>query len=132
MSELPSDRLIWFGVLGGPLAWASQFVANLGVTLFRCDEPGRWELPLHLLQVLIGAAGAAVALASSFVAVQLYRATARDRELSLRVRRGFGGEPPVGRIHFLAIVGLVVNFLALAIIVMTLVGGPALVVCQQS
>jgi hypothetical protein len=47
-------------------------------------------------------------------------------------RRGDGSPPPVGRVQFLSMVGLTVNVLALAIIVLDGVGAPLLTVCQQS
>lgn len=127
-----SDLAVWFGVLGGPLAWAAQFVANLFLSFFQCGAEARASVPLHALQLALGVAGLLVALASTAVAARLFRATVGDRELSLKVIRGFGGEPPLARVHFLAIVGLTVNFLALAIIVMTTIGSPVLLDCRQS
>ena len=47
-------------------------------------------------------------------------------------RDGDGSPPPVGRVQFLSMVGLTVNFLALAIIVLDGVGAPLLNACQQS
>jgi hypothetical protein len=47
-------------------------------------------------------------------------------------RRGDGSPPPVGRIQFLSMVGLTVNVLSLAIIVLVGVGAPLLTACQQS
>jgi hypothetical protein len=127
-----SNLAVWFGVLGGPLAWATQFVANLFLSFFECGAEARGSVPLHALQITLGVAGLLVALASTAVATWLYRETVGDRELSRKVIRGFGGEPPVARVHFLAIVGLTVNFLALAIIVMTTIGSPVLLDCRQS
>ncbi|MGH2842426.1 MAG: hypothetical protein ACRDKL_02405 [Solirubrobacteraceae bacterium] len=127
-----SNLAVWFGVLGGPLAWAAQFVSNLFLAFFECGVEARASVPLHTLQIALGVAGLLVALASTAVATRLFRETVRERELSLKVIRGFGGEPPLARVHFLAIVGLTVNFLALAIIVMTTIGSPALLACRQS
>lgn len=132
MTAERSNLFVWFGVLGGPLAWASQFVANLFVTYFNCASSGRWVLPEHALQIILGCAGLVVALSSTAVAIRLFRDTRTVPELSQQVIRGFGGEPPLSRIHFLAIVGLTVNFLAIAIIVMTTIGNPQLDLCRQS
>ena len=123
--------MVWFGVLGGSLAWAVQFVTALFLTFFDCGA-GQRSLPLHPLQAAIGVVGILIALASSAVATWLFRDTRQPPETSLKVIRGFGGEPPLARVHFLAIVGLTVNFLALAIIVMTTVGSPELLDCRQS
>ena len=131
MKTAHSNLAVWFGVLGGSLAWAVQFVTALFLTFFECDA-GERVVPLHALQVAVGVAGILVALASSAVAALLFRDTRHDREMSLKVIRGFGGEPPLARVHFLAIVGLTVNFLALAIIVMTTIGSPELLTCRQS
>lgn len=127
-----SNLVIWFGVLGGPLAWATQFVTNLFLSFFECGAEARGSVPLHSLQVALGSAALLVALASIGLAAWLFRDTVSDRELSRKVIRGFGGKPPIARIHFLAIVGLTVNFLAIAIIVMTTIGAPALLECRQS
>ena len=132
MKTTHSNFVVWFGVLGGPLAWAAQFVASLFLSFFECGAEARGSVPLHALQIALGVAGLLVALASATVATWLFRATVGERELSLKVIRGFGGEPPIGRVHFLAIVGLTVNFLVIAIIVMTTIGGPVLLDCRQS
>lgn len=132
MRTARSNLAVWFGVLGGPLAWAAQFVVNLFLDFFQCGAQARASVPLHALQIVLGVAGLLVALASAAVAARLFRDTVGDRELSLKVIRGFGGEPPLARVHFLAIVGLTVNFLALAIIVMTTIGSPVLLDCRQS
>ena len=132
MKTTYSNLTVWFGVLGGPLAWAAQFVANLFLSFYQCGAGARASVPLHALQIVLGVAGLVVALASTAVSTWLFRETVGDRELSLKVIRGFGGKPPLARVHFLAIVGLTVNFLVIAIIVMTTVGSPVLLDCRQS
>ena len=127
-----SNLVVWFGVLGGSIAWAVQFVTNLFLTLYDCGAEARSSVALHPVQTAVGVAAIIVGLASAAVAAWLFRDTRRAREMSLKVIRGFGGEPPQARVHFLAIVGLTVNFLALAIVVMTTVGSPELLTCQQS
>jgi hypothetical protein len=133
MKNPPSTALVWFGVLGGPVAWAVQFVANLGFTFAQCNSPpGRWELPVHGWQIALSAVAVAIGLAAMGVCLWLYRATFRLDHVAAAERHGEGTAPPTGRINFLATVGLTVNFLALAIIVMTGIGAPLLPVCQQS
>lgn len=131
MNESPSNLLLWFGVLGGPLAWATQFVANLYLSFARCDS-GRWHLPIHVWQIGLSTGALVVGLAAFAVATRLYRQTADVDGISQQVLRGFGGHPPAARVHFLAICALVVNLLTLIIIVMTGIGAPLLSVCQQS
>jgi hypothetical protein len=127
-----SNLVVWFGVLGGPLAWAVQFVTSLFLTFYDCGSEARATVALHPIETALGIAAILVGLASTAVAARLFRDTRHPRELSLEVIRGFGGEPPPGRIHFLAIVGLTVNFLSLAIVVMTTIGSPELLNCRQS
>jgi hypothetical protein len=132
MSRPPATALVWFGVLGGPVAWVVQFLSNLWLGYAQCGVPGRWHLPVDALQIVLSVVAIAVGLAATWVSLTLYRRTARIEGLSEQVIRGFGGEPPQGRVQFLAIVGLTVNVLTLAIIVMTGIGAPLLVLCQQS
>lgn len=129
----PSDRLVWFGVLGGACAWVVQFVANLFFSFAQCNAPpGRWQLPVHGWQIGLSVAAILVGLAAEGVSLWLYLRTFRVDHVAEAERHGEGSAPPTGRINFLAVVGLTVNFLSLAIIVMTAIGAPLLPVCQQS
>lgn len=132
MKSAHSNLVVWFGVLGGPVAWAIQFVTGLFLTFYDCGAESRSSVPLHPLETVIGVGAIVVGLASASVATWLFRDTRRDREVSLEVIRGFGGRPPVARLHFLAIVGVTVNFLAIAIVAMTTIGSPELLNCRQS
>ncbi len=141
MTEEPRTALVWFGVLGGALAWATQFVAGLAFTFAQCNAPpGRWQLPVQTWQSLLSIAGVLVGVAAVAVCVRLYRDTreiddgddGRRHDVAETERRGEGSPPPVGRVNFLATTGLLVNALALAIMVMTAIGAPLLRVCQQS
>jgi hypothetical protein len=129
----PSTGLLWFGVLGGALAWVTQFVVGLQFTFAQCNSPaGRWQLPVQTWQSALAAAGVVVGLAATVVSWRIYHATSEVDDVAEHERRGEGFAPPVGRINFLATVGLLVNFLAIAIMVMTAIGAPLLRVCQQS
>ena len=134
MSERrPSTALLWFGVLGGGLAWVAQFAVGLQFTWAQCNSPaGRWQLPVQAWQSALAAAGVAVGLAAMAVSWRIYRATRDIDHVADRERRGEGSPPPLGRINFLATVGLLVNFLTVTIMVMTAIGAPLLRVCQQS
>jgi len=129
----PSTVLVWFGVLGGAVAWAAQFVAGLAFTFAQCNAPpGRWDLPVQRWQSGLAIAGIVVGLASIAVCVRLYRQT-RDVDHAAETERlGKGTPPPVGRINFLATTGLLVNVLALSIMIMTAIGAPFLRLCQQA
>lgn len=133
MSFRPRTPFVWFAVGGGAFAWATQFVAGLAFSFAQCNQPGgRWQLPLHDWTVGLAAGGAVVALASMGASVWLFVRTSRLDDVLGQELRGDGSAPPIGRINFLAIVGLVVNLLALAIIVMDGVAGPLLPICQQA
>jgi hypothetical protein len=129
----PSNLLVWFGVLGGAMAWATQFVAGLAFTFAQCNAPpGRWELPVQTWQSALAIAGVVVGLAATAVCVWLYRKTRNVDDAAAIERLGRGSPPPAGRVNFLATTGLLVNTLALAIMIMTAVGAPFLRLCQQS
>jgi hypothetical protein len=114
--------LLWFGVLGGSLAWAVQHVAGYGFGLAQCDQPvPRWDLPVHAWQIALAAAGVAVGVAAEAVCVRIFLATRKADEA-----------PPTSRVHFLSVVGMTVNPLAIAIMIMTGIGAPLLRLCQQS
>lgn len=131
--KLPSNALLWFGVLGGAVAWTLQFVANLFFTFAECDQPvQRWMLPVHSWEVALSALAVAVGVSAIGVSLMIFVRTGRVDDVSAKEREGMGTQPPLGRIHFLAMIGLLVNFLALAIILMTGVGAPLLPICQQS
>jgi hypothetical protein len=128
--------LVWFGVLGGAVAWATQFVAGLAFTFAQCNAPpGRWQLPVQTWQLALSIAGVLVGLVATAVCVRLYRRTRGGDGgdgVAETERRGEGTPPPVGRVNFLATTGLLVNALALTIMIMTAIGAPLLRLCQQS
>jgi hypothetical protein len=133
VTRRPSTALVWFGVLGGAVAWVTQFVAGLAFTFAQCNAPpGRWELPVQTWQSALAVAGVVVGVASVAVCLWLYRQTRDVHDAATTERLGEGTPPPAGRINFLATTGLLVNVLALAIMIMTAVGAPFLRLCQQS
>lgn len=133
MSSRRSNLLLWFGVGGGAAAWAVQFVTNLAFSFAQCNQPtARWQLPVHGWQIGLSAAAVAVVLASMATCGWIFLRTFRIDDVFGQERRGDGSAPPLGRIHFLAILGLVINLLVLAIVIMTGIGAPLLPMCQQS
>jgi hypothetical protein len=89
-------------------------------------------LPLHTWEIVISVVGIAVGLAAFAVSLRIFLATYRIEDVALHEFRGDGTAPPLGRINFLATVGLLVNFLTVTIIVMTAIAAPLLSICQQS
>ncbi len=129
----PPTALVWFGVAGGAFAWAAVHVAGIEASWDRCIPTGTGTVvPLSAWQVIIAACGAAIALLAIAVSAWLFLRTFRIGDVAGMERRGDGAAPPAGRLQFLAMVGLTVNFLALAIIVLDGVGAPLLTACQQS
>jgi 4-amino-4-deoxy-L-arabinose transferase-like glycosyltransferase len=133
VSRRPSTALVWFGVLGGAVAWTAQFVAGLAFTFAQCNAPpGRWELPVQTWQSVLSIAGVVVGLIAVAVCVRLYRQTRNVDDAAETERLGEGTPPPAGRVNFLATTGLLVNALVLVIMIMTAIGAPLLRLCQQS
>jgi hypothetical protein len=126
-----SSLRVWFAVGGGACAWAAQHVVGIAFGFAECNQAGR-GVAVHAGQAIAAGVAALVTLASIGVGVWLFRHTYRVGDVFGEERRGDGAPPPVGRINFLAMVGLTVNLLVLAIIVMDGVGGPLLPLCQQS
>jgi hypothetical protein len=116
----------WFGVLGPPFAWAVQHVAGFSVGLADCPDntpgPG-WSVPVNALTVAIGGLAAIAAALAGVAAIAAFRAT-RDAEES--------DAPPAGRIHFLALIGITITPLFLAMIAMSTAGAIVATGCTQS
>lgn len=132
MTYRPSNLLVWFGVAGGAIAFATQFVAGLAFSFAQCNNGSRWHLPVSTWQVGLAIGGFVVGLASTAVAVTVFRRTYRIGDMFGEERRGDGSAPPLGRIHFLAIVGLTVNALVLMIMVMDAVATGVQGMCIQT
>lgn len=120
-------KLVWFSVLGGPTAWALQFLFAMQFGLARCESPSqRFQFPVHVISVTLGAIGFAVGVLATLTAIAVFFATREDEHT----------QDPVqitnGRLHFLASVGIVVNPLTATICAMVAIGVPLLELCQQS
>lgn len=127
----PSNLLLWFGVLGGGMAWTTQFVAGLYFSWAQCSENGRTHLPVREWQTGLAAGGTVVALISIAVSLRIYLRSYKIADVAGEERRGDGHAPPLGRIHFLAVVGLTVNVLVIVIMIITAIAAPNLALCQQ-
>ena len=116
--------LLWFGVLGAPIAWPLQHWIGFGTTQASCDKYGmQFGIPLNTLVIVVTAVCAGIAVAAFVASFLAFRATSST---------GAKGPPPTGRMHFLAIVGLIVSPLLLAIILLSGVGTVVIGACQQS
>lgn len=127
-SRRPSlDALMWFGLLGAPLAWTLQFLVGYASLEATCNAAGRrWGFSAQTLIVVATATGAAIAVLAGLAALATFRAT--------RGSAGEGGsdeDPPKGRLHFMGTVGITVSPLFLAIILMGGLGATFLPACHQ-
>jgi hypothetical protein len=110
----PASPVLWFAVLGAPAAWALQFGISYWITEAKCSEAGsRWGISVDAWVIVLTVLAVSVGLAAGWVALSLFRATG-DAELS--------DDPPAGRTHFFAWIGLAVTPIFLAIIVLNLAG----------
>lgn len=134
MTYRPSNLLVWFGVGGGAVAFAVQFVAGLAFSFAQCANGNatRWHIPVREWQVGLAAGGLVIGLASTAVAAMIFRRTYRIGDIFGQERRGDGAAPPLGRIHFLSQVGLTVNLLVLFIMAMDAVGTGLHGLCMQT
>ena len=111
--------LVWVGVLGAPAAWTVQHITGYALTEVTCDERG-WHVHMDPWTVVVTAVAVAVTIAAEAAAIATYRAT-RD-----------ASEPPGQRIHFLAVIGITIGPLFLALILMSGLGAVLLQACRQS
>lgn len=133
MNWRPSNTLLWFGVAGGCGAFVMEFVAGLAFSFAQClQTAGRWHLPVRTWQIALAGGGLALALASTAVSLRIFWKTFRIGDVFGEERRGDGHAPPLGRIHFLALVALTVNFLILTLIILDGVGTGLHRYCQQT
>lgn len=110
----PASPILWFAVLGAPAAWVLQFGISYWVTEAKCSEAGlRWGISIDAWVIVLTALAVSVGLAAGWVALSLFRATS-DAELS--------DDPPAGRTHFFAWIGLAVTPIFLAIIILNFAG----------
>jgi hypothetical protein len=109
----PSDRLLWFGVLGGASAWAVQLVVAYGVEEIGCS-PGSSTAAVLGLDIstwtyLISAAAALVTIVSAAVCFWAWRGSAHRSSDDARLERVWfmGAAGFVGNLLFLAIIAYV-------------------------
>ncbi|MGH2864612.1 MAG: hypothetical protein ACRDJX_05120 [Solirubrobacteraceae bacterium] len=121
------NKIVWFAVLGGPAAWAVQFLVGMQFSLARCESPdARFQFPVHAISAALGATGVLVGVLAELCAIAVFRATRGDQHTH------DPDQITTGRLHFLAAVGMTVNPLTLTICAMVAIGAPLLGVCHQS
>lgn len=115
------EMLQWVGLFLGGVAWFSYHLAGWGLTEARCDSGG-FDIDHDVWQaVLMSAAAALVAVAGlAAVAVLL-----RTRETT------YDGDPPPGRIRFVALAAAASNLLFLMIVLLDGLGSIFNVACRQ-
>jgi hypothetical protein len=120
--NLVSGLVLWYGVLGAPLAWAAMHVVGVGAGTAACSDfgavhpidPNTWAL------VMTAAAGL-LAVAALAAALVMWFATRTE-----------DSAPPLGRMHYLATLGLILGPLFLFMILMAGLGATVLPQCVQS
>jgi hypothetical protein len=121
-----ADLLMWMGLFAAPAAWAVQDLTGIWLEIVRCHDntPGAAAgLPVDGITVVVSAVAAVVAIAGLGAAILAWRAT-RDADDS--------DPPPSGRIHFLAVIGITISPLFIAMILMSGTGGTVISECVQS
>lgn len=119
--RIPLQLLMWFGLLGAPLAWTVQHLAGLGLLFAACPQSVRpKDVPVDPWTIAATAGATAIAVLAGLSAIAAFRAT------------GESDEPPTGRVHFLATVGMVVTPLFLFIILLSGVTATLFPKCLQS
>jgi hypothetical protein len=119
--RLPVPALLAFGVVGAPAAWTLQHVTGFALTQAECGTAFRDDLAFQGLTIAAMATAATVAVLAELSAIAVYRRT-----------RHAGPDPPGSRMHFLAIVGMTIAPLFLAIILMSGLAAAFLDTCTQS
>ncbi len=105
--------LLWFAVLGSPMAWAGHLGANYSLEeWFACSNSAEKKgeilgIGVHTVAILINTAMVAVALLSLLVALSCYKKL-----------RGQGGDETVDRARWMAFAGTVEGALFLGIILL--------------
>jgi hypothetical protein len=112
--------LMWIGVAAAPLAWFTQFSVGQYLSVVSCTPGGGgisvhgWTLPATVVAALVAVTGGLCALAT-------FRAT-RDADNDT--------DPPLGRVHFMGIVGMIGSPLFLCIILLGGLGTLELAGCR--
>ena len=120
----PSSPLLWFAVLGPPVAWAAQFGAGYWLAQAGCyGKASGWRLEHELATIGVTVIAAVTVLAAAATSLSIFLGTREAND---------DDAPPPGRNRFLAVVGMTIAVLFFFIVVMNGVGASVLSPCQQS
>jgi hypothetical protein len=112
----------WFGLLGGPIAFAVEHVVGVVATFADCN-PVRYGVPQHPIQLAASAAAALVVVLGEGAALLAFRETRRI---------GWEDDPPLGRIRFLSTAALAIGPLFLTLVLLGGLGAAAHPNCHQA
>jgi hypothetical protein len=123
-SRAPADvglAPLWFGLLGGPVAWTLQLLIDYPLVAHYCfPDAAKRVVPtidsLHLLVSVVSLLALAVAVTALLTAVRSWRESGGE----------FGGErselteaaPPPGRVRFMSLGGILASGLTIVGIVL--------------
>ena len=112
---------LWFGLLGGPVAWTLQLLVDYPLVAHYCfPDAAKRTMPtldsLHLLVIIVSALALAVGIAALLTAIRSWRVSGGE----------FGSErvtlveaaPPPGRVRFMALGGILASSLTIVGIAM--------------
>lgn len=119
---LDPRRLVWFGVGGGAIGWMLQHVTGILLRLAACNVVNQGDSMPTVGWTVVATALAATAAVLAEVTSLLIFLRFREQD----------EEPPPSRVRFLSIVGLAINPLFLAIILMSGLGSSLMATCHQS
>jgi hypothetical protein len=132
---------MWVGVLGAGLSWALMFLFGYGLSVGSCNRLasghigyiGSAPVPFRLWTLIATIVGAALAVLGIAAAIVTFRATrSSETDLTSAELAGEGSAPPIGRLHFMSIIGMVISPLFLCIILVSGLGAFVLEVCTQA
>ena len=109
-TKVTGGLALWFGAIGGAIAWAIHLAAAWGITETTClaGHASIESMPLRAVVALAVVGPGAIALAALAVSFRTFRQTSPDRTHDGR---------RLGRARLLAGVGFAANLLFVAIIV---------------
>lgn len=116
-----SFRALWFGLLGGPVAWTLQLLVDYPLVAHSCfPDAARRMAPaidsLHLLVIVTSAIALLVAVLALVTALRSWRTSGGSLDDS---RTDSTDEsPPVGRVRFMALGGILASSLTIVGIAM--------------
>jgi hypothetical protein len=117
------ETLIWIGLLLAPGAWTVQHVLAFGVSETSCAAVGRqWDVPFSTWQAVLMVAAGVLAVGGLGASILGFR----------QVRNaGEDDDPPAGRARLMAVCGMVICPIFLALVLLDGLGALLLGSCHQ-